>query len=126
MNANTEQLGALIFGGLGGVTALWGSWRMIFGWRPRRRLPDEQVTERIPKYQEPRFKLLVVAGTYRQYEQYCAELGLNRYHDAVYVSDVWRVRGFRGQKYVLVGTWYDRADLREVLGTLALQNCTKI
>jgi hypothetical protein len=107
-----------------------GVWFMLFGSRPDGLAPTEEFsaitdepTERIPKYREPRHVLLVVAGTYRQYEEYCATLGLNRFHDAIYISDVSRIRECRGQRYVLVGTWADRPDLAEIRRVLALQDC---
>lgn len=132
MSATTQQWVAFVVLVIALAVVVGGVWAMLFGGSQRAPADTEQFpaidepTERIPKYQEPRFKLLVVAGTHRQYEEYCAELGLNRYHDALFVDSPWKVRGLRDHKYVLVGTWWERPNLAELQEELAFRGCTLI
>jgi hypothetical protein len=101
-------------------------WYMRTGAEPEPASPDEAVTERIPKYAERRPKLLVVSGDYRQFEVHCAENGINRLCDAVYVAGPHVVRGHYGAKFVMTGAYMKRPDLVEILAELAAADCTKM
>lgn len=114
MNAIWEQLlfGVAIWGVVLVVLAAW--WHVDVR-LPRRALaraeaPTLQVRKFIPKNKP----VLVIAGTYREYEMFCAQEKLNRYHDAVYVRTHQDVVGKRRSKFAYVGTWYERLSVLQV------------
>jgi hypothetical protein len=125
VNATTEQLIATI---LTWVIALGTAvsaaiWYMRTG--PVQE-PADEVTERIPKYSERRPRLLVVAGDYRQFEEYCAGHRLNRFCDAVYVGGPRGISEHRSARFVMTGTYMLRPDLLEILTELAAADCTRM
>jgi hypothetical protein len=64
-------------------------------------------------------QIAVLAGSYRQFRQYCAENDLNPARVS-YISDRDSLRGFRGT-IVKYGTWQERKDLREIEEELGMR-----
>lgn len=70
------------------------------------------------EYVQPKRRIFVVAGNVRQFEAYCRDLNLHPHVDAKYVTRLDQVRGLRGEKLVLYGTWYeqDRMMVNHIIG----------
>lgn len=72
----------------------------------------------------PLEKLVVIAGNHRQFQNWAYENRVNP-NDAIYVSDEYRLRGYRIKPFQVIryGTYYERPDIgviEEVLKVCAL------
>ena len=72
-------------------------------------------------------RLWILAGDYRQFKHYdrmFKELGF----DPIYLSEVRKIRGVRGERFICVGTWYEKRprELDEILEVLKLSDFTEM
>jgi hypothetical protein len=72
-------------------------------------------------------RLWILAGNYKQFDHYnrvFKEYGF----EPIYLSNVRKIRGVRGEKFIRVGTWYDQRsrELEEILAVLSLSDFTEM
>ena len=61
-------------------------------------------------------RLIVIAGDFGQYRNFCQEYRLDPRRDAMYPTAVHFIQGLRGGQYICIGTYQEtRRDLREML-----------
>lgn len=60
-----------------------------------------------------RDKVIVLAGNYREFEEYLAREGLTTEH-AIY-GDAHHMAGCEAQRYETIGTFFDRKDAHDAL-----------
>lgn len=67
-------------------------------------------------------KIFVIAGTFEQFNMFRQQLVYTmsaedipvKYHDVVYVSGPDQLRGYKEPWGYIVGTWYNRKDIKEL------------
>lgn len=68
-------------------------------------------------------KIFVIAGTYEQFRMFRQQLVYTmsvegipiKYHDVVYVSGPDQLRGYREPWGYIVGSWYNRRDIDQLV-----------
>jgi len=65
-------------------------------------------------------KIFIIAGSYQQAEYYVREAELKR-EEWVYVSDIHKLTGYMSPKYVKVGTYYWRDNIKMIDEALAMR-----
>ena len=64
--------------------------------------------------------LFIIAGNYNQAKYYARDHGLTP-KDWVYADYHWKIRGYKKAEYVLIGTYYERRDLHDILEVMRYQ-----
>lgn len=114
VNADTDTLlAAIVVAGVLAVAA-WGWWYIDVTLPRRRKAFAQAPTLKVRKFIPKNKPVLVIAGTYREYELFCAQHKINRYHDAVYVRTYREVVGKRRSQFAYTGTWHERLSVLEL------------
>lgn len=69
-------------------------------------------------------RVLVIAGSHAQYEQWIRDNDVSK-RSTVYVNSAYAIKGMRGAEYIRIGTWYNRKDANKIAQELLIMGCVE-